>query len=221
MRQTGFAYAQTRIQARFAARPSTLDWQLIETSRDFSQALDSTRRGAYADTVTQLGRDSGRDAIEAALLQAWIMMVSEVTAWAPAPWRPALLWFTLLPQLRLVIAGMSPPLPGAQAIDSALKSRARPGAAWMTGFKERLPCSSPALMQALEPVTARFLEGPPQPSSHSTELVGQLALLLRSHAQQPAAVFAWLGLVALDLESLRGALLLARLFPAPVLTENQ
>jgi hypothetical protein len=196
MRLVNFAYAQARIQARLAARPTPLDWQMVANSRDFAQAVDASRRGPYADAVTQLGRDSGREAIEAALRRAWAAMVAEVTAWAPATWRPALAWFALLPYLRLDTTG------------------ATPGQDWMQGFTERLPGDQRALLGTLAPLTGRFLEGPPNSPAHTAELAATLARLLRTHAQQPAAAFAWLGLVALDLESLRGALLLARLFPA-------
>jgi len=214
MRQAGFAYAQARMQARFADRPTALDWQMIETGRDFSQALDATRRGAFAEAVGGLGRDSDRDAIEAALRRVWAAAVAEVAAWVPAPWRPALEWIALLPHLRLVADGVPPALPGAAALTGALEAGATPDRAWRAGFADRLPRSDPGFRAALAPLTDRFLHGPPRPAADTAALIGRLERLLRRRAQEPVAAFAWLGLLALDLERLRGALVLARLFPA-------
>jgi len=213
MRQTGFAYAQTRMQARFATCPTRLDWQIIETGRNLAQAIEAARRGVLSRCVTQLGRDSGRTAIESALRLGWVEMVDELVRWAPSKWRPALMWMVLLPNLRVLAAGIPPSVPGAAALVDRVEAGAAPGEAWRQGWIARLPGRQPELHAALAPLTNRFLEGPPQPAVATETLHATLERLFRTRAQEPIAAFAWLGLIALEVERLRGALLLAQMFP--------
>lgn len=212
MRQTGFAYAQTRMQARYADCPTDRDWQIIETGRTLAQALEAARRGALAHCVTRLGRDSTRVEIEAALRRGWADMVDELVHWVPAPWRPALGWMGLLPHLRVVTAGLPPALPGAEHLAAAVEAGADPGAAWRREWAARLPGNQAALRATLAPLTGRFLEGPPRPVVETPALRKTLEHLFRARAQEPVAAFAWLGLIALEIERLRGALLLVHLF---------
>ncbi len=214
MRQAGFAYAQARMQARFAARPTALDWQMIETGRDLAQALEAARHGAFGATLAQLGRDSSRAAVESALRQGWVARVEELAGWAPPRWRAALAWMALLPQLRHVALRGMPGVAGADTLVTAVKAGALPGAAWRAGLAARLPRAGSGVDDALTPLAERYLEGPPQAVAATGDLARSLTGLFRSRAQEPAAAIAWLGLMALDFERLRGALLLARMFPA-------
>lgn len=213
MRQAGFAYAQARMQARFAARPEPPEWQMIETGRDLAQALDAAKRTALAPFVARLGRDSARDAVEAGLRQAWADLVAEVAHWAPPAWRAALEWVALLPHLGLADAEATLALPGGEALAKSIEDGAPPGAAWQAGLAARLPRGGAAALAPLDPLMTAYLEGPPRALAERRALAGRLERLLRTRAGEPAAAFAFLGLMALDLERLRGALLLARLFP--------
>jgi len=213
MRQVGFAYAHARLQARLAQRPTALDWQMIETGRDFAQSLDAASHGPQARYVTRLGRDSDGPAVEDALRQAWAELVAEVAAWVPPKWRAPTLWITALPHLRLIEEDASQ-LPGAEALRDANAAGDTVSDAWRSGFAERIPHADAALASALAPMFDRFLEGPPRPEADTPEVSARLEALFRARPQQPVAVFAWLGLMALMIERLRGALLLARLFPA-------
>lgn len=216
MRQVGFAYAHARLQARLAQRPTPLDWQMMETGRDFAQSLDAASHGPVARYVTRLGRDSDRAAVEDALRHAWAELVAEVAAWVPTKWRAPILWISSLPHLRLIEAESAPELPGAELLRAAMAEEGDISAAWRDGFSARLPHPDPWLDAVLAPVFDRFLAGPPRPDTDTTEVSALLEALFRARPQQPAAVFAWLGLMALGFERLRGALLLARLFPERV-----
>jgi len=212
MRQAGFAYAQARMQARFAARPEPAEWQMIETGRDLAQALDAAKRTGLAPFVARLGQGSSRAEIEAGLRAAWAEQVAEVARWVPPKWRAALGWLVLLPHLGLADAEMPLALPGGAALSREIEAGAAPGAAWQAGLAARQPRGGAATLEPLAPLFAAYLEGPPRALAERRRLAGQLERLLRARATQPAAAFAFLGLVALDLERLRGALLLARLF---------
>ncbi len=214
MRQVGFAYAHARLQARLAQRPSALDWQMIETGRDFAQSLDAASHGPLARYVSRLGRESDRPAVEDALRQAWADLVAEVASFVPGKWRAALLWITPLPHLRLIEAGRAPKLAGAEALQAAIPDGSGASEAWREGFAARLPAADPGLAAALAPMFDRFLEGPPRSATDTPELSARLETLFRSRPQQPIAVFAFLGLMAVMIERLRGALILAGLFAA-------
>jgi hypothetical protein len=213
MRQAGFAYAQARMQARFAARPEAPEWQMIETGRDLAQGLDAAKRTALAPFAARLGRDSSREAVEAGLRQAWADLVAEVVHWAPPAWCPSLEWVALLPHLGLADAEVSLDLPGGEALAKAIEDGVRPGAAWEAGLAARLPRGGAAALAPIDPLITAYLEGPPRALTERRALMRGLERLLRTRAGEPAAAFAFLGLMALDLERLRGALLLARLFP--------
>ncbi|GKY88757.1 hypothetical protein [Sinisalibacter aestuarii] len=214
MRQAGFAYAHVRLQARLASVPSPADWQMIETSRDFSQCLDAASRTSLAGIVARLGRESSRAATEEALRQAWAETVDRVATWVPPAWQPALRWFALLPHLRVIEAGMPPPLDGSPELAEQMARGATISQAWRAGFATRLPARDPAMDTALAPLFARFLEGQPSPASETAALWQHLDRVFRRQAQEPVAALAWLGLMALVFERLRGALLRALLFPA-------
>ncbi|GGD43612.1 hypothetical protein [Sinisalibacter lacisalsi] len=213
MRQAGFAYAQARMQARFAARPEAPEWQMIETGRDLVQALDAAKRTALAPSVARLGRESSREAVETGLRKAWAEQVDEVARWTPPAWRAPLEWWVLLPHLGLADADTPLALPGGDSLAQAIEAGARAGAAWQTGFTARLPRGGAAALEPLAPLIAAYLEGPPRALTERRVLKRGLERLLRARAGEPAAAFAFLGLMALDLERLRGALLLARMYP--------
>ncbi len=214
MRQVGFAFAQVRMQARLAERPTSVEWQMIETGRDFAQSLDATTRTSLVPFVTRLGRESDEASIEKALRQSWADLVAEAASWVPKKWRPALLWITALPHLRLVEARRAPELVADEASKAEAVGEFEVSEAWRERLMSRLPVSDPALVRDLAPLFDRFLEGPPRPESDAAALSVHLETLFRTRAQEPVAAFAWLGLMALVMERLRGALLRAVLFPA-------
>ena len=219
MRQTALAYAQVRIQARYAARPSEAEWQVIETGRSFAQSLDAVKRTSLAPFVARLGSSSATAAVEQSLGATWADLVADAASWAPMRWRLAINWLKPLPYLRFGRATWPPDLlKDAEAAllagDDATIARA-----WQREFTDRLPLDRERLGDAVNLIWARFAFGPAQSAADTAALVARLERTLRHRPQEPAAMFAWLGLMALMLERLRGALLLARVFAEETLQE--
>ncbi|MEC3862781.1 hypothetical protein VK792_15925 [Mesobacterium sp. TK19101] len=206
MRLAGLAYAQARLQARLAELPSARDWQLIETGRDFGQTLEAARQGALGRYVSRLSRESTAADIEQALRFAWTELVDEVAGWTPARWQASLRWLTPLPHLRLPDARPDP-LPADDAPETLVSK------VWQAEFERRLPTADAGVLGALDPLLRRFLFGP-APAEGAETVARRLEDLFRTRGREPVAIIGWLGLMALVLERLRGALLRALLFPA-------
>lgn len=199
MREVRFAYAQTRIQAQLARRPTPVSWQLIETGQGFAQALDGANRTALAPYIVSLGRDSLPAAIQPALDDAWNRATRDLAKWLAPSWRPALQALNLLPHLRRA--------------NAEGQSEAAIGAGWLSGFKASLPERRGEVMTALAPLLERFLLAAPPTRDDTPALMNRLERLVRLRPQTPEAVLAYGGIVALDIERLSGALLTAALLP--------
>jgi hypothetical protein len=202
-----FAYAEARIRARHASRPDEALWQNLEASRSLPHCLEKARAGVLERWAGAIEVDATTYDIERtlrALLQAYVEQVAD---WVPAGWQPSVRWVVGLVDVPLEEGG------AASALD-----------VWLKGFRQRLPPAMPGDRRALERVIARF-------AAHRAELLRaeqsgsdidvsglrrtlahDLGRLLRRHPEQPAAIFAHLGLVALDLERLRSALVARALF---------
>ena len=206
MSRAGFAYAQARVHARLAARITPAEWQVLESSRDLGHCLDVAARTAQARAVTRMQGTQDVHRIEAALRAEWRTQVGEVAAWLPQAWRAAVLWFAGLPLLaRADAARGGAPRPAWLAGAGEPEAEGRPAAEhWLEEWAVRLPAGTDpaALCGALGPLMARYLGGAaaPVPGDLPVWLVGRI----RAEAQSPVAVFAYLGLAALDLERLRG-----------------
>lgn len=208
MREVGFAYAQARIQARLAARPTAMAWQLIETGHSLAQALDAANRTALAVHVTRLGRDSPAAEIEAVLDDARARALTETARWLPPVWRASLMALAPLPRLRLA----RPEADEAGGRDAA-QSEAATGAAWQADFAARLPGRRDEIIDALTPLGAHFLQGMPRAGDDRGATLAALRAVLRRLPQTPQAALAYGGVLLLDLERLTGALCAAALLP--------
>lgn len=108
--------------------------------------------------------------------------------------------------------------------------------AWLERWRELWPGADPDVLQALDGLAAllaqharEFADTRPEAAWQArTGLQRRLEILFRRQAMQPAAVFSYLALVALDLERLRGELVSRAIFacgheprlqPGPALTE--
>ncbi len=212
MKQTALAYAQVRMQARHAARPTAAQWQVIETGRDFTQALDAVKRTSLAPLVARLGRESEADTVEQSLLSAWGELVETTASWVPRSLRPAVLWMKPLPHLRI---GQTAWPPGLLTRAEAALLTGTPeemADAWQREFARRLPARERRLSADPDMIWARFITGPARGAVDTAALATRMERRLRFAPLEPAALFAWLGLMALTIERLRGALLLSLLF---------
>ena len=110
---TDLAYASARVAARFGARPQDSDWRRLEVLRALATLLEAARGtplGRWTAGVT-----AGQDvhAIARVLRGHRRTHAAEVIAWMPAPWRPALAWLAVTPDLLACahLASGRPPRP--------------------------------------------------------------------------------------------------------------
>lgn len=97
-----FAYAQARIQARFAALPTAQDWQGLAASRSLAAFLEDARNGTLRGWIKGFSGQSDVHDLEAGVRVHFREIVDEVAAWVPDRWTPAVRWtrwLTLLPLL--------------------------------------------------------------------------------------------------------------------------
>ncbi len=95
--------------------------------------------------------------------------------------------------------------------------------AWLTGWRKRWPDSNPRELAPLEGLGPRLLQAAGFPHGTALDeqgqrqdaLYGELRLSFHRHLLHPAAAFAYLGLVAVDLHRLRADLVRRTLFPEP------
>jgi hypothetical protein len=92
-------YAQARIGARHGERLREADWHRIEVVRELRPLLELARSTALRPWLAGIDADSSLHRVEAALRDRWRAVVAEVAGWMPAGWRPALAWWSVLPDL--------------------------------------------------------------------------------------------------------------------------
>jgi len=92
-------YAQARIGARHGERLREADWHRIEVLRELRPLLEFARSTALRPWLAGIDADSSVHRLEAALRDRWRTVVGEVASWMPARWRPALAWWSVLPDL--------------------------------------------------------------------------------------------------------------------------
>jgi len=242
----GFAYAQARIQARYAELPKEDDWLRLAGARGLGVFLEEARTGALRGWVKGFSNLSDAHDLDRGLRATWREAVAEVAGWLPEPWRPAVAWLDWLPLLPLLThAGRYRGLPAWVADDASLKPLQGPdgaldprflkdaGAAallvppadlpgaWWSHWRGLWPTGDKGALARLEGLTARMQRHAESFAQAGTDSAWPLRRELRERLRlefhlvplQPAAAFAFLGLLALDLERLRGALMQRALFP--------
>jgi len=119
--KSGFAYAQARVQARFARLPAEEEWQRLAAARTLASFLEEARAGPLREWVKGFSGQSDAHDVEAGMRTLFRETVEEVAGWVPRPWRDAVLWtrwLILLPLLDHVVRGGS--LPGWTSRDPFL-----------------------------------------------------------------------------------------------------
>lgn len=236
-----FAYVAARLLARHGRRPASADWERLERIGDFGHYLQTARDTGLEPFVRHLASSADPHQVERALRSSFTAYLREVASWQPPPWQPALRWLEALqglPALAHLAAGhRSRPwmaeLPGLdRAVQRAENGRLHwssaneltpvaadtdPFGVWRSEWRRRLPDRPRAFLPPLSELETTMVayrravaagEGDPDAALERT-----LVRLLRRHTRQPVASYAHLGLVALDLQRLRRALLLRRLLP--------
>lgn len=215
MSRAGFSYAQARMQARRTTAPTDHDWQLVRHSRDFGHCLDVFARTSLAPATSRISRDAGPHRIETILREEWTAAVFEVATWLPRRWQAPVHWIAPLPYLRSLAADPEDKNPLALLWAEHGKRDDDPATGWRETFAARLKSAKTArqIETALPEFFSRYL------GSNETDvgsLTDTLTGRLRKTPQTPEAMFAYLGLIALDFERARGALSVAALFSPPV-----
>jgi hypothetical protein len=227
-----FELAHARVGARLGARPTEALWQRIEAARGLAAVLELARGGALAPWVEGIGPASPLHAVECTLRRHWRARVAELASWMPPRWQAALRECALLADLPLVQhlarGGGAPAWIDEADADGTLRRRAevhraapeRVLRAWIAAWRVLLP-RGPAraaieaqLLPLLEHHAAALAEPGPADGWALRRALQQRLLALRRRALvEPLAVFAYLGLVALEYERLRGELVARAAFP--------
>jgi hypothetical protein len=122
-----FAYAQARVQARYAELPGEDAWQRLAAARTLGMFLEEAREGALRVWVKGFSAQSDGHDLDRGVRGIWQDEVARVAAWLPQAWRPALLWLRWLPLLPLLAqAGRGELLPVWVDLDRALHGLRRP-----------------------------------------------------------------------------------------------
>jgi len=208
MADTDFAYAQSRLQSRYGARADEALWRALEASRGAGHYLAQTRSGPLAAWTDGLADARDPHRVEQHLRERWQRHVDEVAGWLPRRWQAAARAFGRLPELPL----KPPDAPAGAAADPDAAAR------WLSAWQRQLPAAAEAALcrrpaELLLPrLSGGSRAGGPARAAGAAAVQPALARLFRRHAATAVAVFAYLALVALDLERLRGGLVVRALF---------
>lgn len=234
---TDFGYAQARMQARHAERLGEADWHALAAIGDFSAFLAAARETPLKRRLRGISPRSSVHELESQLRAELLESIAEVARWVPRAWRDAVDWcaaLLYLPLARCVSLSGAPVgalgeewerwrerLAAAGSQDDAL-------AHWAAAWRAAWPAASARERRALDALgaalrahrrgLAALAGGAELPGREAwarrRALGAQMLKRFRSGLMTPVAVFAYLVLDALDLERLRGELVLRRLFAA-------
>lgn len=198
--RTAFAYAHTRLQAHQGRRPTKSTWHFLNASKSLGHYLESARQTSLAPWVTHMTTASDTHSIEHGLRRDWRAYVNRVASWLPVEWRAAALF-----------VGELADLPLDEEPQSLTQWRERFRQLWPQGRRtDGLDALIALLAQHLSPANAAY-------KSNGVEarytLIARLERIFRRSAQHPVAAFAFLAMVALDIEHLRAHLVHRCVFP--------
>lgn len=238
-----FSYAQARIQARYGARPTEAEWLQLEGVADAAFYFEQARGTRLAPWIAGVGPATPVHELESRLRAALRALIEEVALWLPRPWLGAARWAAQLPGLpllqRLAQGGELPPWlrheagllpwpapagPEARLVEAARQAQVWLPEVWLAQWRALWPPMGRAQRMGLEQLVRLlrthllgFARLPAERAWQSRrELQRHLQRLFRATAFAPAAAFAYLALVALDLERLRAALVARVLYPQRV-----
>jgi hypothetical protein len=225
--RAAFAWVQARLQARHGDAPRAADWLELEASRSTGQFLAVARAGTLAPWVQGIEASFDAPHVEQMLRERWAAYVEQVARWMPTPWRASTRWFGVLPQLPLIDAvrrgeaGRELPIDDPRFDGFAHLDRGAEGAGtaavWRTEWQRRTPIGEfhgEVLQRPAQLLLPALFDAHGGRAAQDESVRHALIRLFRRFAFSPVAVFAHLALVALDVERVRGGLLVRRLLPA-------
>lgn len=222
-------YAQVRIQSRYAARAHAAAWREMEHARELSALIELARGAGFDRVVAQLPLPLGLHELDLALRKQWRERVDEVAGWMPVEWQAALRWCSLivdLPFIRYLADGGIPyewmqrdpcfaywsTQPGPEAVASG----------WYRQWRRRMPRLSEdeaahflVFIRTVESHLGAFSMAAVDAGWRQRQMLEQkLNTLFRRSTLEPLAAFAFLALLWLDLERLRGEIATRIAFPS-------
>lgn len=222
-------YAQVRIQSRYAARANASAWREIEHARELPALIEVARGAGFDRVVAQLPLPLGLHELDLAARKQWRERVEEVARWMPADWQPAVRWCALivdLPFIRYLADGSMPyewmerdaclASPSTQPDPQALAS------GWYREWRRCTPRLSEEesthfllFVRSVESHLGAFSNAAVDAGWRQRQLLEQkLTALFRRSTLEPLVAFAFLALVWLDLERLRGEIATRIAFPS-------
>jgi hypothetical protein len=218
MPEARLAYATARVHARHSRRPRGPQWGALDASRTPEHYLATLRTSGWLH-VPEANVGADPDRRERWLRKSWRDACAEVAGWYPPRWRPALHWLAVLPDLEtLERMRESVPVPVAletAAPEDAARSLAelapsgpedRLRDAWRRRWHALLPDDAIARRRILALETAVARAAPLGAQARREALERAAESTLRRAGTSAAAGFAWLLLVALQFERVRGGL---------------
>jgi len=233
-------YAAARVQARHGLRLDEPAWRRIEASRQLGPYLESVRGSTLAPWIARIEAAHDAHVIERTLRSEWREYVHAVARWHPREWQEWLEWWSWLPLLALIARLADPePVPAWMLADpmcapiamgtpperiealahtplaplgSALRATGPIGPAWLDQAARLVPRAD-ADHRARLGVLMR-LSGAGA-AARPPGAAAALLRLFRAAAGTAIASGCHLALLSLDLERLRGGLVMRSLFGAP------
>lgn len=236
-RVVGFAYAGARIQARYGRLVVATTWERLQRLDTLGGFLQAARDTPLRPWVAQLDAAADVHQIEAQLRALFRRRVAELAEWSPPPWRPAVTWAALLPDLPAVAArlrGVDAPWMQADSrlaavgddgrgrvpeelrvLQQAFRNRQPLLATWLERWRSLWPSTLPAERRGLEEL-ARLLGDAVAGAARDAPaalaaLHRPLRQLFRRRTRAPAGLFAYLALTWIEFAALRGAVVRRRL----------
>lgn len=222
-------YAQVRIQSRYAARANAAAWREIEHARELPALIELARGAGFDRVVARLPLPLGLHELDLALRKQWRERVAEVAGWMPDEWQAALRWCALIVDLPFIryLADGGIPYQWMERDPCFAYWRARPGpqavaSGWYRQWRSRMPRLSEdeaahflLFVRSVESHLGAFSGAAADAGWHQRQMLEhKLTTLFRRSTLEPLAAFAFLALVWLDLERLRGEIATRIAFPS-------
>jgi hypothetical protein len=186
-----FAYAQARLQARYAELPTEGDWRRLSGARSLSGWIEEARSGALKRWVKGFSAQSDSHDIERGVRSQFTDTVEQVAGYLPKAWRHSMTWCGWLPVLGLFDhvrgggdlpdwvardpslalllnedGGLDAAALATQGVGGLLEDDA--SRAWRAQWRRTWPRCQPAYLDAVDALTLRclahlreFREAPP------------------------------------------------------------
>jgi len=237
MSRAQFAYTQARLQARHGMRPQEVVWRRLASTSDLANYLQAARHTVLQAWIEGIQTADSSHALEVHIRQQFRRYVESVAHWVPPDWRASIFWIRHLPDLPVLqFLLQAEAAPAWLRYDPDLREFVDTGSdhaylaeAWLQGTPlydawfeqwQRLWPTASNLREGLveigklirKHIHAEQTAKLPATNHVRDRLASELNSAFRRHSFKPAAACAHLGLVALDLERLRGELAYRALF---------